>query len=145
MARIDKSIEINTTPGRVWEMIYWDRIPEWLETIIKAEYASENKDQAGATAHIEAEAAGVKAEWDVEVTEYVKNEKAAWRTTSGNFTAIGLTTLTSKEGSTQMRFMIDYDLPHSILGRIIDKLVVGRAVEEDIERGMKKLKDILEK
>ena len=145
MARIDKSIEINTTPDKIWEMIYWDKIPEWLVTIKKAEYTSENKDGVGATAHINAESGGVKAEWDVEVTEYEKNEKAAWRTTAGNFTAIGSTFINPTEAGTKIRFIIDYDLPYSILGEIIDKLVVGRELEKDIEEGLKKLKNILEK
>jgi uncharacterized membrane protein len=145
LARIDKSVEINTTSDKVWEMIYWDRLPEWLGTIKKAEYTSENKDSVGATAHINAEAAGVKAEWDVEITEYVKNEKAAWRTTAGNFTAIGLTTINPTEAGTKIRFVIDYDLPYSILGGIIDKLRVGRGIEKDIEEGLRKLKNILEK
>jgi hypothetical protein len=40
--------------------------------------------------------------------------------------------------------MIDSELPYSILGKIIDKLVVSRSFERSIERGLAKLKTMLE-
>lgn len=62
----------------------------------------------------------------------------------GDLTAIGLTTLERAEGGTRVSFMIDYDLPYSVLGRIVDRLVVGRETERDIERGLETLKRTLE-
>lgn len=29
VARVEKSIEIEVTPDKIWEMFLWDRIPEW--------------------------------------------------------------------------------------------------------------------
>ena len=146
MARIEKSIEIKVPAEKVWQLLFWDRIPEWMDIIKKAEYTSKDKDSVGATAHvIGGETAGIKTEWDVEITEYVKNERATWRTTAGNITAIGLTTLNPTEAGTKLAFVIDYDLPYSIFGKIIDKLVVSREAEKGIERALEKLKNILEK
>ena len=145
MARIEKSIEIGVPPEKVWPMLYWDRLPEWLDGIKEAEYTSEEKDAVGATAHVIGETAGIKAEFDVEITEYIENKKATWRSTAGNLTAIGLTTLKPTEAGTELTLVMDYDLPYSILGKIVDKLVVGREMENGFERGLKKLKNILEK
>ena len=145
MARVEKSIEIDSTPDKIWPLLFWDRLPEWLGTIKEAEYTSDEKERLGATAHVVAEAAGVKAEWDVEITEYVKNKKAIWRTTRGNLTAVGSTILELTDAGTKVTFVIDYDLPYSILGKVIDRLVVGRDMEKDIENGMKKLKEMTEK
>ena len=144
MARIEKSIEISATPQKVWEMLFWDRIPEWFDGIKEAKYTSEDKESVGATAHVVSETAGVRAEFDVEITEYVMNERATWRTTAGNFTAVGLTTLDPTEAGTRLTFVIDYDLPYSILGKVIDKLLVGREFEKGIGTGLEKLKNILE-
>lgn len=144
LARIEKSIDIDSTAEKVWQMLFWDRLPEWLDIISKAEYTSTEKDRVGATAHIIGETAGVRAEWDIEMTEYNKLQRATWRTTGGNLTAIGVTTLEPTETGTRLTFMIDSELPHSILGKIIDKLVVSRQTENSIERGLEKLKKMLE-
>jgi hypothetical protein len=40
---------------------------------------------------------------------------------------------------------MDYALPYSILGKIIDKLRVSKEMEKNIERGLNKMKDVLEK
>jgi len=144
LARIEESIVIMAKPERIWPFLFWDRIPEWLDGIRKARYTSEEKDSVGATAHVIAEMAGIKAEWDVEITEYVRNERATWRTTGGNLTAVGLTMLESVEAGSKLTFVIDYDLPYSILGKVVDKLMVSRDVEKGIKTGLRKLKRIVE-
>ena len=144
MARLKKLIEIKAPPGKIWPLLFWDKIPEWLDGI-EAEYTSEEKDSVGSTAHVVAEAAGIKAEWDIEITEYIRNERATWRSTAGNVTAIGLTTLEPTETGTRLTFVIDYELPYSILGKVVDKLVVSRQLEKDIAKGLKKLKAMIEK
>jgi len=145
LARVEKSIEIGAPPEKVWPMLYWDRLPEWLNGIKEAEYTSEEKDSVGATAHVVGETARIKVEWDIEITEYIENKKATWRSTAGNLTAIGLTTLKPTEVGTELTLMMDYDLPYSILGKIVDKLMVGREMEKGFERSLEKLKKILEK
>ena len=145
MARIEKSIEIKAPAEKVWQLLFWDRLPEWMDGIKKAEYTSEKRAEVGATAHVISEAAGVKAEWDVEITEYVENEKATWRSTAGNITAFGTTTLKPTEAGTEINLVIDYELPYSILGKIIDRLMVGKEMEKGFERALEKLKNILEK
>lgn len=145
MARIEKSIEISAPSEKVWPMLFWDRLPEWLDGIKEAKYTSEDKDSVGATAHVIGETAGIKVEFDVEITEYIENEKATWRSTAGNLTAIGLTTLKTTETGTKLTLMMDYDLPYSILGKIVDKLMVSRDIEKGFERSLEKLKNTLEK
>ena len=93
LAKIDKTVQIRVPTEKVWPMLLWDRIPEWLEGIKKAEYTSDEKDQVGATAHVVAESSGIEVEFDIEITEYTKNRAASWRTTGGNFTAIGYSIL----------------------------------------------------
>ena len=145
MARIEKTIEISVQPDKVWPMLFWDRIPEWLEGIKEAKYTSEEKEVVGATAHVVGETAGISVDFDIEITEYTKNSGASWRTTAGNFTAIGKTTLKPTEAGTELTLLIDYDLPYSILGKIIDRLLVSRDMEQGFDNGLKKLKDTIEK
>jgi len=115
-----------------------------MDIIKKVEYTSEQKETVGVTAHWIGEAGGVKSEWDTETTEWEVNERGAWRSTGGTFTGIGSLTLNPSETGTKATFMMDYDLPYSILGKIIDKLRVCKAVEKGTTRALKKLKEIAE-
>ena len=140
MARIEQSIEINASAEMIWPIIRWDRVPEWMDIIKKVEYTSKEKDSVGATAHWIGEAGGVKSEWDTETTEWETNKRGAWRTTGGTFTGVGAMTLSPTRTGTKATFMMDYDLPYSILGKIIDKLRVQRAIEKGTTRALEKLK-----
>jgi uncharacterized membrane protein len=122
-----------------------DRLPEWFGMIKKATLTSKEKDKVGATAHLTVKVAGIKGESDVEMTDWVKNEKRAWRTIAGNMTAITSTTLSPTKAGTKITFVMDYALPYSVLGKIIDKLRVSKEIEKSIDQGFKKLKEMMEK
>ena len=53
-------------------------------------------------------------------------------------------TLSPSETGTKATFMMDYDLPYYILGKIIDKLRVCKALEKGTARALKKLKTLVE-
>lgn len=84
-------------------------------------------------------------EGDDEITEMIENEKMAFRTTSGNTTVIGSVTLSPTKGGTKVTITQDYELPYSVLGKLIDKLRVHKVLETSIEKALKKLKDTMEK
>mgnify|MGYP001043965618 CR=1 FL=1 len=126
-------------------MVSWDRIPEWLDAIKKVERTSKDKDGLGATAHVIGKAEGVKSEWDAETTEWKENEKIAWRSTAGSLTMSSSMTLSPIEDGIKATLIMNYSLPYSILGKIIDKLWVSRDIDKSVERGMKKLKETGEK
>jgi len=144
VARIEESIEINTSAHRIWPIIRWDKVPEWMDIIKKVTFTSEEKETIGATAHWVGEAGGVKSEWDTETTEWEPYKRGAWRTTAGTFTGIGSITLTPTERGTKATFMMDYELPYSIFGKIIDKLRVFKAVEKGAKSGLRRLKETAE-
>ena len=145
LAKIDKTVEIRVPTEKVWPMLFWDKLPEWLEGIKKAEYTSDEKDKVGATAHVVAESLGLELEFDIEITEYTRNKAASWRTTGGNFTAIGNSILKPIDMGTELSLKFDYDLPYSILGKIVDKLLVSRDMEKGFDSGLEKLKNMLER
>lgn len=145
MARIEKSVDINAPAEKIWPMVYWDRVPEWMDQIKKAAYTSEYKDRLGATAHVIGDAGGIRAEWDAETTEWVENEKFGWRTFAGSFTGFGSMTLTPIRAGTKATFLMDYDLPYSFLGKLVDRLRVSRDLERGTERALRKLKALSEK
>ena len=144
MARIEESIEINASPQRIWPNVRWDKVPEWMDIIKKVEFTSEEKEKIGTTAHWIGEAGGIKSQWDTETIEWKPYERGAWRTTAGTFTGIGSMTLSPTGEGTKATFMMEYELPYSILGKIIDKLRVFRAIEKGAIRALKNLKEMAE-
>ena len=145
MARVDKSIEINASPEIVFSLIRWDKVPEYYDSIKKVEWTSEPKMKVGATVHVLSEIAGAKGEWDAEITEYKDNEKVSWRTTSGNVTIIYNATLDPSEAGTKLTTAFDYELPYSVLGKLIDKLRVHKAMEKEADKALQKMKEAAEK
>jgi len=144
MARIEKSIEIKASPQEIWPLMSWDQVPTWISQIKKAEYASKEKEGVGGVAHVCGEAGGVRSEWDAETTEWTEYSRIAWRSTGGTFTGFGSVTLLPSDDGTVATFMMDYDLPYSILGKIVNKLHVYRALEKGVTNGLEKLKATLE-
>ena len=118
---------------------------KWYAPLKKIEYTSKEKNKVGATYHVITELAGLKGNYDCETTEVIENEKVGWRTTSGNFTEIGSISLVPTKEGTKVTLTTDYELPYSILGKIIDKLRLHKALENAYETGLNKLKDIMEK
>ena len=45
---------------------------------------------------------------------------------------------------TKVTAMIDYELPYSVLGKILDKLMVRKEFERFLKAGVEKAKEILE-
>jgi uncharacterized membrane protein len=145
MARIEKSIEINAPLTEVWQLINWNRVPEWYSSIKKVKWTSEEKMEVGATVHVLSEIAGVKGEWDAEITEFVNNQSVSWRTTSGNPTIIYHATLAPSKTVAKLTTAFDYELPYSIFGKIINKLRVHKVMEKETESALQKIKNAAEK
>jgi uncharacterized membrane protein len=145
LTRVEKSIEINAPLDKVFSLIRWDKVPEYYDSIKKVEWISEPIMKVGATVHVLSDIAGSKGEWDAEITEYKDNEKVSWRTNSGNMTIIYNSTLDPAEVGTKLTTAFDYELPYSVLGKLIDKLRVHKAMEKEAEKALQKMKEAAEK
>ena len=147
MARIEKAIIIKVPPADVWELLAFDRAPEWMgDMMTSAEYTSEvrtpeDKFKVGATAHTRTHS---NIESDLEITESIEHEKMTTRSTPRTLTAIGTYSLKPTEAGTVVTYVMDYQF-HSMLSKILDKLVVGRMLEKECEKGLENLKNLLEK
>jgi uncharacterized membrane protein len=145
LTRIEKSIEINAPPEKVWPTMFWDGWLEWYAPFKKIEDTSKEKNKVGSTVHVKGELAGLKMEFDGEITEVIENEKVTWRTTGGSFTGFGSNALAPTKDGTKVTIMMDYEMPYSVLGKLIDKLRFHKAFDKSIDVGLKKLKGMLEK
>lgn len=144
MGRVEKSIEINASPEKIWSLINWNKVPEFYESIKKVEWTSDPKMQKGSTVHVYNEMAGVKGEFDAVITEWVENERVKWRTIKGNGPGVFLATLSPSGEGFKITTSFDYKLPYSIIGKLMDRLRVRKAMEAEAEKALQKMKDASE-
>jgi len=147
MGRIEKSIEINASLEKVWELLALDRLPEWNEEYGNVKYTSElrnpeDKYRVGASSHTNIKGAGAI---DFEITESLKNEKMTFRMIGkrANNTVVTYVLKSMDEG-TQFAYVMTYQLPWGSLGKFIGKIGQGM-LEKEAEKSLEKLKSILEK
>jgi uncharacterized protein YndB with AHSA1/START domain len=150
LGRIEQSIEIKAPLEKVWEMLAFDKQLAWMGNVSSgggwrsAVYTSEvlapeDKYRVGASAEI-TEKRGKPYEY--KITESVENEKLVFRTPYYN---MGIQyALKPTENGTEITFLYDYELPYSVLGRIIAILLVQRQGKRAMQESLQKLKSILE-
>jgi carbon monoxide dehydrogenase subunit G len=146
LGRVEKSIEIKASPDKVWEMLAFDRHPEWNEQYKSVEYTSKvrtpkDKYRVGASCHMTTKEGVV----DLEITESLENEKITYRVQGmkGVRNINGTFTLKPTELGTKITAVSDYELS-SLMLKMLSKLV-SKALEKDFEKSLEKLKSILEK
>ena len=146
MVRVEKSIEIKARPEKVWEMLAFDRLPEWMDVaeVKTAQYISEvrtpkDKYRVGASAHIVEK----RWEYDLNVMESLENEKMTVRT-KGKYIFTMTSSLKPVDGGTKLTWVGEIEMPWGILGKALSG-IFRRTVEKDVKKALEKLKSILEK
>ncbi len=147
LAKIVETIHVRAPPEKVFAVLKdLESTPKWSVGWKETRWTSEKRNEVGATGRvvIETQSAG-RIESDFEVTEYTENKGFAFRSTAGNVTAFGSWTLTPYHGGTEARSETNYELPYSVLGKIIDRLKVSREVRRNTIQSLMNLKKMVEK
>lgn len=150
MTRIEKSVDIRASPEKVWEMLAFDRMLEWMDEWKEVKYTSEihtpeDKHRVGTAAHVNEK----HVEFDLEIMESLKNEKiAALSKSKGRMKGPDMTltyTLKPVEIGTKLTYTMEYEMPGGIIGRTLGKLAGDKHAEKGVENSVNNLKSILEK
>ena len=145
MVRIEKSIEIKAPPEKVWGMLALDRWSEWnlghfLDTknmtFTSEVNIPEDKYRVGASAYPSAHP-----EADFKVTESIEHEKITYLH-EGEAPMTYILKLTDE--GTSLTYVVEYEMPWGVFGKLIQPFAM-RIGERDVEKGLEKLKSILEK
>jgi len=148
---VEKSIEIKDSPERVWEMLAFDRFPEWqvgYNDVKSIEYTSDvhtlkDKFRVGASAHAVPKKQGEAIKYNFEITESLENTKITHRM-YGKYSALVTFSLEPVQERTKFTYRADYEMPWGILGKILSPLV-HLIMEREVDKDLKGLKSILEK
>ena len=150
LGRVERTLEIKAPVEKVWAfMTDWDRYREWAKSVEKFEVTSKQRSGVGVTIHEVGVLAG-RYRYDVhhEITEFVENKIIASRVVSGKGvrkgTKISWTMKPTKVG-TQLTYTSDYEVPYSIFGKIIERLIFRGRFEKQVEGWMENIKSLVEK
>ena len=148
MTRIEESIEIEAPVEKVWAFVidhenFAKTNPPELDMEILSQ--GEGPQRVGYTTKLRAKAGGTVFEVEDETTELVENKKYSGRQKGGSLKRMEHTDLVEPtERGTKLTRITEYELPYSLLGKIIDKLKVQKDFEKSIGYSLKKTKELLE-
>ncbi len=88
---------------------------------------------------------GQKIKSEAEYVEFEKNRRFVERQTEGDMKKWEQTFVFEATGKgTKVNLTTEYQLPYSILGKIIDRLKAGKEIQTSVEAAIEKTKEILE-
>jgi len=145
MARIEAKIEIEVPVEKVFDYVadVAENHGKFFHFVKKVEATSTLKRGLNATYRYEAKSGGIKNWFENKVTNYVENELMEWTSIAGMKNK-GRWAFVPTEKGTEVTFLMDYELPASYLGKVLDKLFVERENRKDIKESLQSLKTILE-
>ena len=144
MTKLSKSIEIEASPEEVFNFVNdTEKMNKVHGGLTKGEYTSKGPVGVGTTMHMVGMHGGSKDEWDMEITEFVKNKKVVTHTDKPASLTNTLI-LEPTEKGTKLTHEIEYELPYSILGKIIDKVKVSKDVKKELEMWLPNAKNAIE-
>ncbi|MCP8321851.1 MAG: SRPBCC family protein [archaeon] len=149
MTRIEKTIEIKAPVEKVFayvidvENFIKNQPPEMTSEVLRKD---EGPQRVGFRSTIRAKAGGHVWEVEDETTELVKNKKYAGRQKGGSIKKMEHIDLfePTKQG-TKLTSILEYELPYSLLGKIVDAIKVRKDIEKSMDYSNKKTKEDLEK
>ena len=146
MTKFAKSIEIEASPEKVFAFLLdAEKMNEVTKGYSESEYTSKGAVGVGTTLHSVSKAGGQQAEVDMKVTEFVKDKKISMHTIGASkVKADNSYTLEPIAKGTKLTMSMGYELPYSVLGKIVDKLRVSKDVEKTMEKQLGIMKKALE-
>ena len=126
-------------------MLDMEKLNEITKGFQEIEKTSKGPVGVGTTVHIVGKAGVSQMELDAEITEFEKNKKMSRRTIGASkFKMQGSSTLEPTAKGTKLTTTMDYELPYSILGKIVDKLRVSKDMKKSVEKQLTDMKKALE-
>ena len=146
MGKWSKSLEIEESPEKVFAFtIDNKKMNDVMKGFAESEITSKGPFGVGTTVHFVGKAGGQQLEWDMEVSEFVKDKKITYHTIGASkFKMTNTSTLEPTAKGTKLTSSVDYELPYSVLGKLVDKLRVSKGIDKDNTNLLENIKKALE-
>jgi carbon monoxide dehydrogenase subunit G len=146
LGKLTKSIEIEVSPEEAFTFINdQKKMNDASKGFSEMEYTSKGPVGVGTTYHLVSKIGGQEREADMEVTEFVKNKKMSNHTIGASKVKMGTSwTLDPTAKGTKLAVSMDYEVPYSVLGKVVDKLKVSKDLDKVMGKMMESIKKALE-
>jgi len=146
VTNVTKSVEINAPPDKVFAFLLdREKMNEATKGFSKYEYITSGPVAVGTRMHYVTGSGRSKMEFDSEVLEFVRNEKFVSHTVGDSrFKGTASITLEPTAKGTRLNYLMEYKLPYSVLGKLIDKVTIHKKMEEGISNNVENIKKALE-
>jgi carbon monoxide dehydrogenase subunit G len=146
LGKLTKSIEIEASPEKVFDFINdQKKMNDAGKGFSEMEYTSKGPVGVGTTSHLIAKIGGQERESEMEITEFVKNKKMSSHTIGASKAKMtGSWTFEPTAKGTKLTNSMDYEVPYSVLGKVVDKLKVSKDMDKVMGKLMENIKKALE-
>src|SRR3989442_9716354 len=142
--KVGSSVFIDAPLENVFNRITQHDTCNGLEFVSSARYTSREKTGVGASAHHYGKVMGRKMEWDGRVIEWAENDSIVWQAISGTPEAMRMKAVNrveKEENGTRYSLEVEYVPPYSILGRIMDPIMIKRNIRKMVQHSTQNLKN----
>ncbi len=149
MTKIERSIVIEAPVEKVFAFVNdFDNFIKTQPPEVEMEVLSrdEGPPRVGSTVKVRTKIGDQVLEVEVETTEFVENEKVVNQQKGGALKKMIMTdTFEPTDGGTRWTSIVEYELPYSLLGKLMDKLKFRKALEKSSDYYVNKTKELIEK
>jgi len=145
MPYVEQSIDIQASVEAVFGYIadQPDQMAQWWPPIELQERVTPAPTVIGSVSRYVYNMMGVRIKGEHRVDEMNRNQRLLVRTISGIESAFDFSFASSSSG-TNLTIRVDYTLPGSVLGQLLNRLAIEQKNERDLQQGLQNLKNILE-
>ncbi len=145
MPQVERSISINAPVERVFSFIADEpeRMPDWWPPMELQERVTPPPTDVGSVSRYVYNMMGVKIKGEHRVEEMSRNRRLVVKTTSGIDSKFDFSFEPEGDG-TRLTIKVEYSLPGSVLGQLLNKALIEKQNIRDLEKGLENLKSILE-
>lgn len=145
MPHVEESIEIAAPVEKVFDLIanQPERMVDWWPPIDLQERVTPPPTNTGSISRYVYNMMGIKIKGEHKVVAMTLNQHLSVKTISGIDSAFHFTFSPSTIGTT-LNVRVDYKLPGSIMGQLINRLAFENKNVEDLQQGLRNLKTMLE-
>jgi len=125
--KLQRSIEIAAPPDKVWPyLVEPEKIMKWFTFLKKFEYTGMQKSGVGTTFYYEEKSGPFLWKLNYVVTEWVENNKLAFKLSSGDMKKDDqVWSLEAIPSGTKFTMIEEVQMPWGVIGKILDKPLSG--------------------
>lgn len=144
--RVERSIAIAAAPEKIWPyLVEPEKIMKWFTLLRKFEYTGEQKGGVGTPFYYEEKSGPQLMKLYYVVTEWVENERLAFTMVSGPAKRDDqIWSIEVIPSGSRFTLTEDYEMSWGVMGKLMEKLFVGRIIGKHLEEILANMKSLAE-